>query len=181
MELCDSGDLIGSQEYLRLNPEVIIDAWNDMAFRHCCYKAHLKQYLQIAKWLFQVYKERNKQIHMIEMLFRDVCHYGVLEVAKWLLEIKPDMDICFEDNAPFRLALEVGNMDIAKWLQQIRPYLYVINYDINGKYKNYYIRNKEEENFERRKYALFLSTNKEDKNILYEMPIDVSKMAIQFV
>ena len=40
--------------------------------------------------------------------------------------------------------------------------------------------NKKEVNWEKRKYALFLASNKED-NLLYRLPTDVSKMVIGFV
>ena len=54
-----------------------------------------------------------------------------------------------------------------------------------GKIKNYRIRSKEEANWEKRKYLLWLASNdcpEQDRgNLLYKLPSDVSRMVIGFV
>jgi hypothetical protein len=40
-----------------------------------------------------------------------------LEVAKWLLEIKPDIDI----TESFNQACSSGNLEVVKWLHEIKP------------------------------------------------------------
>jgi hypothetical protein len=79
----------------------------------------------------------------------------------------------------------MGHLHVAQWLQSLKPYLYVIEYDENGKMKGYKIREKEEANWEKRKYLLWLASNdcpEENKNnLLYKLPSDVSRMIIGFV
>ena len=69
---------------------------------------------------------------------------------------------------------------VAQWLQSLKPYLYVIYYNEDSSYKGYYIRNKEEERWERRKSLVWLasdqSLNKE--RLFYKMPQDVSRYII---
>ena len=116
-----------------------------------------------------------------EESFREACSNGHLDVCQWLLQIKPDINISADNEEPFREACINGHLDVCQLLQSLKPYLYVIEYDENEKYKGYKIREKEEANWERRKYALFLSSNKEEDNLLYRLPTDVAKMVLQFV
>ena len=120
-----------------------------------------------------------------EEAFRWACFYGHLHVAQWLLQQKPTINISINNEYAFREACYYGHLDVAHWLQSLKPYLYVIEYDENGKYKGYKIREKEEANWERRKYLVWLASNhcpEENKtNLLYRLPTDVAKMVLQFV
>ena len=49
-----------------------------------------------------------------------VCSWGQLNVAKWLLKIKPDIDISAENDHAFREACKNGHLQIAKWLLEIK-------------------------------------------------------------
>jgi hypothetical protein len=130
-----------------------------------------KELLQLYPNISEYYKER---------AFHKVCCYGQLEVAKWLLSVKQDIDIsCFWHFA-FCNACEEGLLEVAQWLQSLKPYLYVIEYDINGKYIGYKVREHEEENWEKRKYALHLALQ-EKTNILYHLPTDIAKAVTLFV
>jgi hypothetical protein len=64
----------------------------------------------------------------------------------------------------------------------MKPYLYVIIYDKNGNYKDFDIRSKEEANWEKRKYLVWLASNdcpeENRNNLFYKLPTDVSKMLI---
>jgi hypothetical protein len=106
-------------------------------------------------------------------------------VAQWLLQVCPTIDISINDDRLFCYACISGCLEVAEWLHQIKPYLYVIEYDENGKIKGYKIRSKEEANWERRKYLVWLASNhcpEENKNnLLYKLPSDVSRMVIGFV
>jgi hypothetical protein len=112
--------------------------------------------------------------------FREACVFGHLEVAKWLLSVKPDINISANNEEPFRLACFARKLEVAKWLQSLKYYLYVIEYSKNGKYIGFKIRSKEEAIWENRKYALHMSLQ-EETNILYHLPIDISKAVTLFV
>ena len=80
----------------------------------------------------------------------------------------------------FRLTCQEEHLEVAQWLQSLKPYLYVIEYNKNGKCIGYKIRSKEEANWENRKYALHL-TLQEETNIMYHLPIDIAKSVTIFV
>ena len=101
-------------------------------------------------------------------------------MMKWLLFVKPDINISAKDEWAFRWACSFGHLEVAKWLLSLKPYLYVIEYDDNGNYAGYRIRRKEEANWEKRKYALHMSLQ-EKTNILYNLPIDIAKAVTLFV
>jgi hypothetical protein len=108
------------------------------------------------------------------------CLYGHLELAKWLLQVKPTINISTLCSHAFYGSCTYGHLHVAQWLQSLKPYLYVINYDEKGNYESYSIRPKKEANWEKRKYALFLSS-KINNNLLYRLPTDVAKIVIEYV
>ena len=113
-------------------------------------------------------------------MFSNACWCGHLEVAKWLLQVKPDINISIDNEYAFRWTCANRQLNVAEWLQSLNPYLYVIEYDENGNYTGYKIREKEEANWERRKYALHMAL--QDKtNLLYHLPVDIAKAVTLFV
>jgi hypothetical protein len=68
-----------------------------------------------------------------------------------------------------RLFISSANrhLDVARWLQSLKPYLYVIEYDKNGKIKGYKIRSKEEAKWQQRKYLVWLASNANNVNIWF--------------
>jgi hypothetical protein len=63
--------------------------------------------------------------------------------------------------------------------------LYIVRYDENGLIKDVEIREKEEANWEKRKYLVWLASekcpDKNKSNLLYKLPTDVSRLVIGFV
>jgi hypothetical protein len=55
-----------------------------------------------------------------------VCAHGHLHVAKWLLEIKPDIVISAENNNAFFSACRYKNDDVALWLSNLEPRYVVV-------------------------------------------------------
>lgn len=51
-----------------------------------------------------------------EHIFRSACEYGSINVAKWLLKVKPDIDVSAMNHYAFRFACAEGHLDIAQWL-----------------------------------------------------------------
>jgi ankyrin repeat protein len=180
IRLCKNGDLIGLKQLLQLNPDINISVLNECAFRWACEKGHL----DVCQWLLQQKPYINISAEN-ECAFCMACFCGHLHVAQWLLQQKPTINISIDNEFAFRMACLYGHLDVAHWLQSLKPYLYVIEYDENGKYKGYKIREKEEANWERRKYLVWLASNhcpKQNKtNLLYKLPSDVSRLIIGFV
>ena len=115
-----------------------------------------------------------------EEAFRNACECGHLLVAQWLLSVKPDINISAMDDSAFINACWGGHLLVVQWLQTLKPYLYVINYNDDGSYKDYYIRSKKEVLWEQRKTLLWLASNESpNKNSLfYKIPQDVSRYII---
>jgi hypothetical protein len=168
--------------------DINISANDEDPFRHACEKGHL----ELAKWLLQISKEREKDIDISihnELNFHQACNNGHLEVAQWLFQVSKErgqeINISVYNEMPFRRACREGRLDIAQWLQSLKPYLYVIEYDENGNYKDYTIRRKAEANWQKRKYLVWLASNEcpeqNKNNLLYKLPSDVSRMVIGFV
>ena len=44
-----------------------------------------------------------------------------LEVAQWMLSLKPDIDISSHNECAFRSACEKGHLEVAKWLLSLKP------------------------------------------------------------
>jgi hypothetical protein len=51
------------------------------------------------------------------------CHYGHLEIAQWLYEITPTLDISTEHEYAFRVACHYGHLCVAQWLYRVKPTL----------------------------------------------------------
>jgi hypothetical protein len=167
-----------------LGQDINISANKEQAFRYACGNGHL----HLAQWLLEVSKEKGQYINIsakAEEAFCLACLRGHLEVCQWLLEVSKErgqnINISVGGEYPFRHSCNKGHLHVAQWLQSLKPYLYVINYDEDGKYKDYYIRSKEEANWEKRKYLLYIATDCKEDNLLYRLPCDVSKMVIGYV
>jgi hypothetical protein len=184
---CYNGHLHVVQWLLQVHPTINISPNNQQAFCDVCSYGHL----EVAQWLLQVCSTINISAND-EEAFRSACYFGYftgrLELAQWLLQVCPTINISANNDEAFRDACSgnlFGCLQVAQWLQSLKPYLYVIEYDENGKYKDYYIRTKEEANWERRKYLVWLASNhcpEENKtNLLYKLPSDVSRIVIGFI
>ena len=143
-------------------------------------------------------------------IFRYVCYKKQFKVAKWLLSLKPDINISYNNEEVFRYACCHGNLDIAKWLYRVKPDInissnnneafygacynghlgvgkwlqslkpYLYVIIYEGIFYDYWVRRKEDANREKRKYALHLALQ-EQTNILYHLPVDIAKAVTLFV
>ena len=140
--LCKNGHLEDAQWLYQIKPSINISANNEEAFRFACHSGHL----QVAQWLYEIkpISIKNRNINIIERVsrwlyyfiiqnncvlnisaenefaFRGACTNGHLEVAQWLYQIKPTLDISEE---AFRNACYGGHLEVAQWLYQIKPTL----------------------------------------------------------
>jgi hypothetical protein len=57
---------------------------------------------------------------------------GHIEIAKWLLKIKSDIDISINNEYAFKIVCKRGHLEIAKWFSSQLPQKYIIlNYNKN--------------------------------------------------
>ena len=66
-----------------------------------------------------------------EKVFLYACFNGNLNLAKWLLEIKPTINISAYDEFAFHYACNNGYLNVAKWLLKIKP---TINISAHNEY-----------------------------------------------
>ena len=92
----------------------------------------------------------------------------------------PNINISTKNEEAFRHACYKGHLLVAQWLQSLKPNLYVINYNDDGSYKDYYIRSKKEVLWEQRKTLLWLASDQSPnkKSLFYKIPQDVSRYII---
>ena len=53
--------------------------------------------------------------------FSNACENGYLNVARWLLYIKSDINISDEEDYAFRYACQNGHLNVAQWLFSVKP------------------------------------------------------------
>ena len=53
------------------------------------------------------------------ILFSIACMKGRLDVAKWILSVNPDIDICFNENEAFEKACYSENFELVKWFLEV--------------------------------------------------------------
>jgi len=87
-----------------------------------------------------------KQIYLNNLIdeecaFLLACVKGQLHIAKWLLQIKPNINISVHNEEAFRCACESGHLHVAQWLLQIKPTINVFIND-HSAFKHACIRNK---------------------------------------
>ena len=76
--------------------------------------SEIKEYYEINKLKIGIYGDINATFCM-------TCKGGKLEIAKWLLETNPDIDICAYSNYSFSWSCRQGYLEVAKWLLEIKP------------------------------------------------------------
>ena len=79
----------------------------------------------------EVKKNSNLNLTSFKKAFCNTCINGHLEIAKWLLEIKPDINVSIDDEQLFYNTCINGHLKVAKWLLKIKP---DINISINDEY-----------------------------------------------
>lgn len=179
IKLCINRRLEDAKILLQNNPNINISYGNEIVFRLACYKGDL----EMAKWLLEV-KPDIDMFAGTRHVFYTACFAGQLEIAKWLLELNLE-NISNEYKDSFCAACYNGHLDIAKWLQSLVPSLFVIYYNNDGSYKNFYIRNEEEQTkyilWEKRKIPLWLASRNSPnkKSLIYKIPTDISRLIIE--
>ena len=113
---CSQGQLEVAQWLLEIKPDINIHICT-MVFDTICENGHLI----LAKWFFDWLLKKKTNLNF-EQTFHWVCFYGKLEVAQWLLEIKPDININgVPHESTFKKVCENGHLKVAQWLLEIKP------------------------------------------------------------
>jgi ankyrin repeat protein len=69
-------------------------------------------------------------IDISENAFRIACSKGHLEIAKWLLLVKPDINISANNGYAFRIACSEGHLEVTQWLHLVNPTIISISQSI---------------------------------------------------
>ena len=85
------------------------------AFIHACNIGDFKR----ARELWQLKPDIDG--YNYERAFSLASFYGSISFAEWLIQIKPNLNISFEDEIPFTTAIYNRQIDFAKWLLEIKP------------------------------------------------------------
>jgi len=70
---------------------------------------------------FKIKKQKELQPFINNVGFNWACSNGELEIAKWLVSVKPDIDISENNENAFNKACEYGYLELAKWLLLVKP------------------------------------------------------------
>lgn len=93
--------------------------------------------LVILKWLCTIFKINLSFEN--ELPFRICCERGHFEMAKFLLKIKPDINVAALDNYAFILATKKRHYDVALWLYKINSTIGISELDKVFKFNHYFI------------------------------------------
>ena len=70
---------------------------------------------------FKIKKQKELQPFINNVGFNWACSNGELEIAKWLVSVKPDIYISENNENAFNKACEYGYLELAKWLLLVKP------------------------------------------------------------
>ncbi len=133
---------------LEVNPEINISADNEEPFRRACEYG----YLNMAQWLFEIAKERGREIDVhihSGAAFRNACYRKHLDVVEWLTTIKPEYDIEYNNE--------------------------------NGTWRCKYLTDPRDINRKRRKYVSWLASGRAGDNMVFRMPTDVARITASYL
>lgn len=119
---CKQGNIDIIKWLLEEKQDINIIISNEFAFMTACSNG----YLEIAQFIYEKYKIMNYKSEKYELAFINSCRSNNIELPKWLLTIKPDINISIGDEWAFRNACTFGKLDIAKWLLQIKPNIDIV-------------------------------------------------------
>ena len=94
--------------------------------------------LEEAQSLYEENLDLNISVSQLSIALEFACINGHIDIAKWLLEINPNLDI---GNA-FKWSCKTGWLPVAQWIESLEPTLYKIIYNDDGSYKDYCIYSK---------------------------------------
>ena len=73
------------------------------------------------------YRHNILDVQDYQRAFFMACYRGYTEIAKWLLNFEPMIDVCFNNHGAFRNACIENRVDTAQWLVSLKPDIYHID------------------------------------------------------
>jgi len=126
---CKRGKINIIKWLFEVKKDINILIFNELPFMTACSNG----FLDIAEFIYEKYKEINHISDRYEEAFFDSCispswmgSNDNIEISKWLLKIKPDIDISRNEEKAFRNACTFGKLNIAKWLLEIKPDINIV-------------------------------------------------------
>lgn len=127
---CANGELELAKEFLELNPNIRVSWLGDDALRNALRNSHK----EVAIWLLTC-KSQTNYYYYFEQEFNLACEYGQLEIAQWIFQKYPNIDIFTNDNHGFTWACIYGHKNVIEWLLTLNPNQY-----IHGKHHEFALR-----------------------------------------
>ena len=87
-----------------------------------------------------LFQQNNFDNLVCEYAFRYACENGHLETAKWVLSVKPSINISADEEYVFRDACENGHLETAKFLLSVNPSINIRVYE-RANLKNHFNNN----------------------------------------
>jgi len=103
------------EEYLELK------GWNNhgVSLNSIFYDIILDGQFELAKYFYE--KKPHVDIDIFEASFRAACSRGYIEIIKFLLETKPEINISEDNEKAFLLACQYNQFETVKYLLEIKP------------------------------------------------------------
>lgn len=127
------------------NQEVIVRNIININIMNCFTHACLSGNMRIMNLLYRDSSNVILSSSVIENVIRKLynTHTNVHHVARWLLKLKPTIDIRENDDALFRLSCKHDNISLATWLKSMYPREYVFTFNKSERViTDYYILNR---------------------------------------
>lgn len=121
--LCLNGDLESAKQLLESNPNINIRCYNASVGFDAFRGAVKNNHKEVAIWLLTVMNKNN--YYYFEQEFNLACEYGQLDVAQWILQEHPNIDIFTDDNHGFTWACIYGHKNVIEWLLTLNPNQYI--------------------------------------------------------
>jgi ankyrin repeat protein len=116
---CANNELELAKQLLEQHPSICARWYGDDALR----KAFKNNHKEVAIWLLTCMDQKN--YCYFEYEFTIACECGQLEIAQWILEKHPNIDIFGYDNEGFTWACVLGHKNVVEWLLTLNPNQYI--------------------------------------------------------
>ncbi len=121
-------------------------------------------------------------ISRAEEAFREACFYGHLDVAQWLLHIKPTINILANNEQAFLYACQNKYLHVAQWLATLKPEFKIIDED-SPDWTCKVLTDSKDIKWNKNKQLVFLASQKREPgadNLVARLPTDVVRITASY-